>query len=184
MDTSKEKEYLKALGDGDSKAFDLLFLYYQPKLVGFISGFIKDTELARDMAQDIFFHVWTGRQKLSGILSFKSYLYQACRNKICNYYDHLLVSEKYETITRSQPEKGYTHEEEFFAQELQFMIEIAVSQMPPQRKLIYEMSRIQGLTNDEIATRLELNKRTVENHLTLALADIRKITRMFTLLFL
>ena len=63
------------------------------------------------------------------------------------------------------------------------MIDVTVSQMPPQRKQIYIMSRVEGMSNTEIAEKLNINKRTVENHLTAALADIRKTIRIWIMLF-
>ena len=71
-----------------------------------------------------------------------------------------------------------------FARELQSIISRTVEQMSPQRKLIYQMSREQGLSNDEIATRLNISKRTVENHLTAALAILRKVLYLFFLTYL
>ena len=66
-------------------------------------------------------------------------------------------------------------------QELLLLIQHTVEQMPAQRKRIYEMSRKEGKNNDEIAQLLAINKRTVENHLTQALADIRKMLKHFYL---
>ena len=71
-----------------------------------------------------------------------------------------------------------------FARELQSIISRTVERMSPQRKLIYQMSREQGLSNDEIATRLNISKRTVENHLTAALAILRKVLYLFFLTYL
>lgn len=182
MNNTSEGKHIEALSKGDSKAFELLFLYYQPKLIYFLNGFIKDEEVTRDMAQDIFFSVWTSREKLSQVNSFKAYLFRMGKNAICNYYDHSLVNDKFEIGQLSHPIVIESVEEVFFAKELQALIEITVSQMPPQRKLIYQMSRVDGLSNNEIAERLKINKRTVENHLTSALADIRKVVKMSYLL--
>ena len=69
------------------------------------------------------------------------------------------------------------------AKELELLITIAVERMPPQRQRIYKMSREQGMSNDEIAASLCINKRTVENHLTQALADIRKLLSLILIIF-
>ena len=48
--------------------------------------------------------------------------------------------------------------------------------MPTQRKQIFYMSRKQGISNEEISQRLKISKRTVETHISIALATLRKIT--------
>lgn len=61
---------------------------------------------------------------------------------------------------------------------------MVVERMPPQRMKIYRMSREEGMNSEEIARILGIHKRTVENHLSLALSDIKKVLSMFILLFL
>ena len=59
---------------------------------------------------------------------------------------------------------------------------MVVENMPPQRQTIYKLSREEGLSNDQIAERLGLQKKTVENHLNLALGDIRNMLKILILL--
>lgn len=184
MNNTIEENNIKALCKGDQRAFEVLFLYYQPKLVYFLTGFIKDAELARDMAQDIFMSIWNNKDKLAEIKSFKAYIFKMGKNTICNYYDHSLVNEKFVAEQLTRPVDFENTEELIFAQQLQTLIDMTVSKMPNQRKLIYTMSRIDGLSNNEIAEKLNINKRTVENHLTAALADIRKTIKRCIMFFL
>ena len=184
MDVIIEENHIKALSQGDRKAFEVLFLTYYPKLVFFLNGFIKDNEQARDMAQDIFLSIWNQREKLSGVKSFKAYVFKMAKNAVCNYYDHVVVTDKFIADQLAQPAGSENTEETVLASQLQSLIDIAVSQMPPQRKQIFIMSRVDGLSNAEIAEKLNINKRTVENHLTSALADIRKTISLCIMLFI
>lgn len=183
MKNTIEESYIKALCKGDIKAFEVLFLHYQPKLIFFLTGFIKDNEQARDMAQDIFLSIWNTKEKLAEVKSFKAYIFKMAKNFVCNYYDHLIVNEKFITEQLSLSVDFENTEETIFANQLQSMIDVTVSRMPPQRKQIYLMSRVEGMNNAEIAEKLNINKRTVENHLTAALADLRKMVSKCVLLF-
>lgn len=173
MDKSLETECLKKLAKGDHRSYEILFLYYHPKIHHFLCGFIKNEEEAFDMAQDIFYKVWTNRQSLSEIVSFKAYLFTMARHLIYNHYEHNLVKEKY-TVTQLQLREEYNLDEEFFAKELSLLIDLVIAQMPEQRQRIFRMSRKEGLSGEEIATRLNISKRTVENQISLALSELRK----------
>lgn len=183
MNNNNENDVVIDLSKGDQKAFEILFLNYQPRLIYFLNGFIKDDEKSRDIAQDIFLSIWKNRERLSEVKSFKAYVFKMAKNAVCNYYDHSLVNDRFVTDQLSRPQSSSDTEETIFANQLQDLIDITVSQMPPKRKQIFQMSRIEGLSNDEISQQLDISKRTVENHLTAALADLRKVIKICILFF-
>lgn len=182
MDKNLETECLKKLAKGDHRSYEILFLYYHPKIHHFLCGFIKNEEEAFDMTQDIFYKVWTNRQSIGEVTSFKAYLFSMARNTIYNHYEHNLVKEKY-TTTQLQLHEEYNLDEEFFAKELSILIDIVIEQMPEQRRRIFKMSRKEGLSGEEIATQLSISKRTVENQISNALNDLRKVLQIIITLF-
>lgn len=182
MNNNLETECLKELSKGDHQAYEILFLYYQPKIYHFLCGFIKNDEEAFDMTQDIFYKVWTNRQSLKEVNSFKAYLFSMARHMIYNNYEHNLVKEKY-TLNQLEKSEAFHLEDEFYAKELSLLIDLVIKKMPEQRRRIFEMSRKEGLSSTEIANRLNINKRTVENHISNALSDLRKVIQ-YTICFL
>lgn len=175
MTNIQEQQYIKAFCAGDARAFDVLFLLYQPQLVAFIEGFIKNHEEARDMTQDIFLRLWENRTSCNDIRSLKGFLFRSAKFAIYNYYDHMLVNEKYVEQCLMAPIEVEDTEDQVFLKELQERIAQTISEMPAQRKRVFEMSRTLGISNDKIAENLGISKRTVENHLSLALSMLRKI---------
>ena len=177
MDTDLELKYIKKLANGDHEAFDVLFTRYYPIVKSFLLGFVKNEDIASDLAQDIFFKIWINRESVLQIISFKSWLFRIARNMVFDYYEHQAIKEKYNHKRQEEVQSLYSGliEEELYARELALLIDISVEKMPAQRKRIFIMSRRDGFSNDEIAELLKISKRTVENHLTLALHDLRKI---------
>lgn len=186
MEFMEEHILLRALSRGDEKAFEVLFMRYFPRVRRFISGLLQDEATAEDFAQDILLKMWQKREEMEKIENLNAYLYRASRNAVYQHLRHILLVNDYgekqqEKRSRQQGDGAECIEEIMFAEELLLLIQHTVEQMPAQRKRIYEMSRKEGKNNDEIARLLAINKRTVENHLTQALADIRKMLKHFYL---
>ncbi|GBU07693.1 DNA-directed RNA polymerase sigma-70 factor [Bacteroidales bacterium] len=185
MTVDLENECLKKLILGDHKSFDRLFMHYHPRLKNFLFGFIKNEEEACDMAQEIFFKIWQNRESLAQVNSFRAYLFRMARNMVYDYYQYNLVKESYQTKHKqASPDTEDLIEQEIYAKELSILIDMEVEQMPKKRQRIFKMSRQAGLSNDEISQQLQISKRTVENHITQALADLRKVLLCFVQLFL
>ena len=99
MELPEEQNKLKEIAAGNVEAFEHLFFQYQPRLVNFLIGLTHDKEVSRDMAQDLFLSLWKDREKLKNVRSFSSYLFQMARFTVYDYFDRLIVSEKYTNET-------------------------------------------------------------------------------------
>ena len=80
-----EKEVISKLRKGDKEAFEHLFQENYKNLVLYAKKFVMDTEIARDLVQDIFIYLWEKRQKLTINKSLSSYLFRAVRNACINH---------------------------------------------------------------------------------------------------
>ncbi len=80
-----EKEVISNLRKGDKETFEQLFHENYKNLVLYAKKFVMDTEIARDLVQDIFIYLWEKRQKLTINKSLSSYLFRAVRNASINH---------------------------------------------------------------------------------------------------
>lgn len=157
---------------GSHKAFEEIFTTYYDQTKFFIFGYIKSEVDAEELTQDIFVNLWINRHTIDLSKSFSSYVHTIARNTALNFLKHKFIKESHETADISMD--TYSSEDELIAKETQLLIEMAVEKMPEQRKLVYQLSRNEGLKNEEIAVRLNTTKRNVESQLSLALKDLRK----------
>lgn len=175
------KNILCDIAAGDTEAFKTLFEMFYPKVKVFLVKLLKDDKASEDIAQDIFVKLWSMGPSLPEISSFNAYLYRMTKNAAINYLrDRKPSVDISELLIMCDGDI----EQEYYRKEKELLVRLAVEQMPSQRKRIFTMSRYQGMTNDEIAKSLGLSKHTVENHLTLALKELREIVVAFVLFFL
>lgn len=169
------QEIIQMLSDDNPAAFETLFLHYYPKVKLFLIGFLKDEESAQDIVQDVFLKLWQRRKELDSLTNFNAFLFRCAKNEMLNYLRKQYIGTLY-IEKEIQKEARYNNdpESEYVATELSSLVKSMVEKMPSQRKIIFRMSREEGLSSDEIAQRLNINKRTVENHLSLALRTIRE----------
>lgn len=179
---SIDRNTIDALRDGSHKAFEKIFISYFDKIKLFIFGYIKSEIEAEELAEDIFVNLWINRHRLDSSKSFSSYMHTVARNTALNFLRHKFICESYEN-NFVESESNFSSEDELIAKETALLIEMAVEKMPEQRKTIYQLSRNEGLKNEEIAIRLNTTKRNVESQLSLALKDIRKVIATIFLFF-
>ncbi len=181
MSTNDELKLAKKLALGDHVAYKELFMKYFPKVKYFIAHLVKSETTAEELAQEIFVKLWEGREKLASVQSCNSYIYRMAKNATLNYMEHKSVEKAY--MEQYEGDMGQSIEEELYARETELLVQLTVNNMPPQRKKIYQMSREEGIKNDEIAEQLNISKKTVENHLNIALNEIRKTISLFAMFF-
>ncbi len=167
------QKMLSSLGEGEA-AFAEIYDRYATKCHGFITAMIKNEDAAKDMTHDIFMKIWLKRETISKVDSLSSYIFRMTRNSVFDYFESNAINRKYvASQTLCQEEFRSYVEEKVNLHDIQLMIFQTVSNMPEQRRKIFTLSRYNGVPNKEIALLLGLNIRTVENHITNALADIR-----------
>lgn len=174
MDDKITRETCEALRNGDHKAFEVVFIAYFNKVKYFINGLLRSEEDAEELAQELFVKLWTSRLSIDLDKKFSTYLYVIARNLAFNFLKSKYVRESYANDPY-HVEEIVDADEVVWAKELERMLHIAVEKMPDRRKEIFTLSRNEGLSNEEIATRLDISKKTVENQLSLALKELRQV---------
>jgi len=174
-----------ALSKGNEKVFDTVFLDYFPKLKKFIKGFINNEEESENIVQDLFMNLWINHKLLADVDNLNAYLYSIAKNAVFHF---LRNSSKHQFRSLEEGENilenGSNAEDDLYIEELLSVIRFEIEQMPPQRRRIFKMSRFENLSNEQIAQRLNISKRTVETHISLTLSELRKILFIIILLFI
>lgn len=168
-------EDIRKIAEGDVRAFHNVFSEYYGQVKQFSYFVLKDMDAAEDVAQEVFIKIWTGRGVLPEVRNFRNYLFQISKNAVIDY-----IRRESAMVLRNNVFAGRffagddSFENDFIARETQGAIDEIVENMPPKRREVFILNRVQGKSNDEIAELLGLSKKTVENHLHLALKELKE----------
>ncbi|GAA0524332.1 RNA polymerase sigma-70 factor [Chitinophaga japonensis] len=163
------QEYIPKIREGNAAAFRDLFYAAKDPLFGYACKLCRSRELAEEVVQEVFMKLWINRQHLDETLSIKSYLYTATKHCVFNLLKKAALDETLrQAVFHRQPVAVNTTEEDISLAELQQWKAKVLEQLPPQRRLIYSMSRIEGLSHEEIAAKLGLSKNTVKDQIVKA----------------
>lgn len=175
LQPAEERELFTLMARGDEIAFSRIFFYYTGLLQPYILSMTRSTTASEEIIQDLFLHLWLNREKLEEIENYRAYIFTASNNRVYTWLKKRAREWRLQQEAGSRlATTGQTTEETIDWRESMSLIEKAVELLPPQKKLIYRLSRDQGLSHDQIAERLGLSKNTVKNHIVEALRLIRK----------
>lgn len=162
MEITGKNIWLEELRIGKESAYKALFEKYYFQLSSFACKYVEDQDTAEDIVQDVLYEFWLKKQSFETIISFKSYLYSAVRNRCLDVLRHRKVEIKY------LAESTYNEETEFFLnqileEELYVLLKDAIEALPQQTRDVYELALL-GHDNTEIAGHLGLTADAVKSH--------------------
>ncbi|SFC03372.1 RNA polymerase sigma-70 factor, ECF subfamily [Parapedobacter composti] len=170
-----DSELFARLARGDERAFEIIFHHYNRRLYPFILKMVRAEEAARELVQDIFVHLWLKRELLADIEHPTSYLFHVASNRTLNFMKQVSRNAQLMAqLAAGATELSYPTEERLAFRETAALIDTAVDQLPTQRKRIWELSRQEGLSHEEIAKRLGISRETVKKQITHAKRYIRR----------
>ncbi len=162
---------LNDIQSGDTGAFEEVFNEYYSSLCRYALIYVGDPDESEEIVQNSFVKFWNKKKQITISTSLKSYLYQVVKNESLNHIKHLKVVKSFEGSHHNK-NKGDASDT-LIAKELQYKIDASLAKLPVERKKIFLMSRNEGLKYREIADKLGLSIKTVENQMGKALKFFR-----------
>ncbi len=172
---TQDQELHALLKTNEAQFMETLFKQYYTLLCRTAVRFTKDTEAAEDLVQEVFCKIWQNREVLEISTSYKAYLVRSVTNQALNYIEkqkRLVLSE--DSTPYESSLSANTTLELLEGSEMEGRVQQALAALPPQCRLIFEMSRFEELTYKEIADTLQLSPKTVENQMGKALRILRE----------
>jgi|TARA_Y100001949_G_scaffold162763_1_gene156052 RNA polymerase sigma-70 factor (ECF subfamily) len=172
----KESALLQKVKTSDKKAFKQLFYSFYDTLFRFVLYKIQDRDIAEDITQETFLRVWKIRSNLEPKKSFFSLIARISSNLCYDHFRHIEVRQRHESIIPVNNESHYDNpESEVLADSLEKQIQAIVNNKLPEKcREVFILSRVEGLSNIEIAESLDISIRTVENQVYRAIKILKK----------
>jgi RNA polymerase sigma-70 factor (family 1) len=185
--SSDDRELIKRLTRGDVLAFDEIFRRFNEKIFTFAYRNLRNKQDAEGIVQDVFFALWEEKSKLKEVINLDAWIFGICFNIIRKRFRQLAR----ERTSLKDLSEWVTSEDNTTAVDVEYndllrRAENIIEQLPPRQKLIFNLSKIDGLSNQEISQKLKISGKTVENLLSKAKVYIRKVLvdeRLISLLF-
>lgn len=168
-------QWMERIRHGDKGAFEALFEAYAPGLCAYLARYIHSRDEAEDVVQEIFFRLWRQREEIQIAGSISSYLFLAAKHRALDHIRHEKVVDRFTARHAAWSEDSLGSNEAVLLTLLE--VNDAIAQLPARRKLIFNLSREQGMTHGEIAGSLGLSIKTVETQIGLALKALRAVLK-------
>ncbi|WP_158796241.1 RNA polymerase sigma factor [Pedobacter sp. L105] len=165
---------IKELIAGNESAFTTIYDLYSEKVYRIAFRFLKDRAQSEEIVQETFISLWLSREKLDADGNIWLYLFVIAKRLSLNTLRQICKStDLAEKLFHSVAEGHNNTEEEIFVRDLEQYAERIIEKLPRQQKLVFKLSRVDGLSYKEIAEQHNISPNTVKNHMVEALKTLR-----------
>ncbi len=188
FEEKSDEDLIRLLQIGDRKAFSVLYDRYWLDLVKKAVFKLGNQDDAEEVVQNVFVNIWKWRQSIHLKGYFKPYLYRILKNEVFRFIADRLKEKNHiqlDEISGLDAPSDISQMKQLEFKELQDQIDFHIQGLPEKCRLIFQMSREDGLTAKQIANELQISPRTVETQLSKAVRKLKDaIQRLNILLFL
>jgi RNA polymerase sigma-70 factor (ECF subfamily) len=169
------EQILASFKAGDRFAFEYIYNKYVERLFSFINGKIRAREISEEIIQEIFVSLWANRETLEIHTSVEAYLFGAAKNQVLYYIRKEYVRREYAAefthFAREQYDNSVVEQTDL--NDLENTIQQKVAELPGQCQVAFRMSRMEHKPISQIAKKMNISTRTVENYISQALRHLR-----------
>ena len=170
-----DEELLALMIDSDAGAFEAIYSRYVSKLYSFAGKTVQRKEDCKEMVQEVFATLWIRRENLGHVRSLAGYLFGSVRHKIIGYIRHQKLERMYAAhYTFFEAVYDTMGEKEIDSEIVSEVINKSISELPKRCQMAIKMRISEGLSNAQIAERMNITKGTVELYMVKALSRLRE----------
>jgi RNA polymerase sigma-70 factor (family 1) len=169
-----DNNLIEGLIDDNKVAIDLLYKKYHKRIYAFAYSYLKTSDDSLDVVHEVFIKLWEGRRGIRPDTNLDAFVFTVARNTILSMFRKKASEEKYLHYLSSVFVQEDFNTQDFLDYTfLNETINRLIESLPPKRKQIFICSRKDGFSNKEIAKKMNISEKTVEDHITKALAFLR-----------
>ena len=173
---NSDSEIIRRIRQGDKQEFEKLFRSSYASLVRYAKTILRDHDTAEEIVQELFFRLWQDRSNLRIESSLNGYLFRSVHNRSLHFIEHRKVVDRHAgEIAASADTTSEPVTETIYYNELQSKVARVLERLPERCRVIFRMSRFEGLKYNEIAEKLSVSLKTVEANMGRALKEFRKV---------
>lgn len=174
-----DKTLFALISRGDEVAFRELYQRYKERVYGVSLKMTHSGEIASDIVQDVFLSIWKNRERLLLVDNPSSYLFTATYRNVYQHFRKVALERKIHIIAEKKVQTGNITEDTVIEHESRNLLSVAISQLPPQQKMVFKLSREEGYSREEVAEYLNISPNTVRNHLAKAVKFVQTYLKVF-----
>jgi RNA polymerase sigma-70 factor (ECF subfamily) len=168
------KNLIMHVGEGNELAFKAVIDFYKERFYAASLKMTHSFDVAEEIVQEVFVCLWIKRTQVARAANPEGYLFAMLQNSIYAHFRKLALEKamKKKMLQESGEIDSNPIEDILFAKEDREMLEVLINQLPTQQRIVYKLSRQQGLSRQQIANQLHISPHTVKNHLHQAMRFI------------
>ena len=160
---------------GDEAAFEAMFRAHYDGLCRYVAAYLGSRDSAEDVVQGVFARIWEDRTHWV-VSDVQHYLYAAVRRRALSQFRRAAVRRRSAPLLALEAGRVAAEppDAEFEAEELRQRLERALTALPPRTRAAFILSRREGLSYAEVASRMAISPKTIGVHISRALTILRK----------